>query len=125
MSLVQSVLKMFFGTKSEKDRKEIQPYVDEILKLYPTIDALSNDELRGRSEALRASIAEFIRPEEERIATLKEEIEGDISIEKKSSMSKEIENLTEKIDEKIEKRLDEILPEAFAIMKSTALWVLN
>ncbi len=120
MSLVQSVLKMFFGTKSEKDRKEIQPYVDEILKLYPTIDALSNDELRGRSEALRVSIAEFIRPEEERIATLKEEIEGDISIEKKSSMSKEIENLTEKIDEKIEKRLDEILPEAFAIMKSTA-----
>ncbi|MBQ8272542.1 MAG: preprotein translocase subunit SecA [Tidjanibacter sp.] len=120
MNVVQSVLKLFFGTKSDKDKKEIQPYVDKILALYPTIDALSNDELRGRSAALREGIAEFIRPEEERIATLKVEIEGDIPIDKKSAISKEIEQLTEKIDEKIEQRLDEILPEAFAIMKSTA-----
>ena len=120
MSVVQSILKLFFGTKSDKDKKEIQPYVDRILALYPEIDALSNDDLRGRSTALREGIAEFIRPEEERIATLKVEIEGDIAIEKKSAISKEIEDLTAKIDEKIEKRLDEILPEAFAIMKSTA-----
>ena len=120
MSVVQSILKLFFGTKSDKDKKEIQPYVDRILALYPEIDALSNDDLRGRSKALREGIAEFIRPEEERIATLKVEIEGDIAIEKKSAISKEIEDLTAKIDEKIEKRLDEILPEAFAIMKSTA-----
>ena len=120
MNVVQSVLKLFFGTKSDKDKKEIQPYVDKILALYPTIDALSNDELRGRSAALREGIAEFIRPEEERIAKLKVEIEEDIPIERKSAISKEIEQLTEKIDEKIEKRLDEILPEAFAIMKSTA-----
>ncbi len=120
MNVVQSVLKLFFGTKSDKDKKEIQPYVDKILALYPAIDALSNDELRGRSAALREGIAEFIRPEEERIATLKVEIEGDIPIDKKSAISKEIEQLTEKIDEKIEQRLDEILPEAFAIMKSTA-----
>ncbi len=120
MSLVKSVLKLFFGTKSDKDRKEIQPYVDKILALYPSIDALSNDELRGRSTALKEAIAEFIRPEEERIAKLKVEIEEDITIEKKSAISKEIEQLTEKIDEKIEKKLDEILPEAFAIMKSTA-----
>ena len=120
MSVVQSILKLFFGTKSDKDKKEIQPYVDRILALYPEIDALSNDDLRGRSTALREGIAEFIRPEEERIAALRVEIEGDIAIEKKSSISKEIEDLTAKIDEKIEKRLDEILPEAFAIMKSTA-----
>ena len=120
MSVVQSVLKLFFGTKSDKDRKEIQPYVDKILALYPKVDALSNDELRARSAALRVAIAETIRPEEERIATLKVEIEKDIPIEKKSALSKEMEGLVEKIDEKIERKLDEILPEAFAIMKSTA-----
>ncbi|MBQ2796658.1 MAG: preprotein translocase subunit SecA [Tidjanibacter sp.] len=120
MNVVQSILKLFFGTKSDKDRKEIQPYVDKIIALYPSIDALSNDELRGRSTALKAQIAEFIRPEEERIAALKVELEGDLSIEKKSDISKEIDNLTKEVDEKIEKKLDEILPEAFAIMKSTA-----
>ena len=70
MNIVQSILKLFFGTKSDKDRKEIQPYVEKVLAIYPKIDALSNDELRGRSEALKANIAEFIRPEEERIAAL-------------------------------------------------------
>ena len=120
MNVVQSILKLFFGTKSDKDRKEIQPYVDKILALYPSIDALDNDALRGRSEALKAQIADFIRPEEERIAALKTELEGDLSIEKKSDISKEIDNLTKEVDEKIEKKLDEILPEAFAIMKSTA-----
>ena len=120
MNVVQSILKLFFGTKSDKDRKEIQPYVDKIIALYPSIDALSNDELRGRSTALREAIAAFIRPEEERIAQLKVEIEEDIPVDKKSDISKEIEKLTETIDEKIEKKLDEILPEAFAIMKSTA-----
>ena len=120
MNVVQSILKLFFGTKSDKDRKEIQPYVDKILALYPSIDALDNDALRERSSALKLQIAEFIRPEEERIAALKVELEGDLSIEKKSDISKEIDNLTKEVDEKIEKKLDEILPEAFAIMKSTA-----
>ncbi|MBQ5930782.1 MAG: preprotein translocase subunit SecA, partial [Tidjanibacter sp.] len=120
MNIVQSILKLFFGTKSDKDRKEIQPYVEKVLAIYPKIDALSNDELRGRSEALKANIAEFIRPEEERIAALKVELEGNIGIDKKSKISKEIDDLTKTIDDKIEKRLDEILPEAFAIMKSTA-----
>ena len=120
MNVVQSILKLFFGTKSDKDRKEIQPYVDKILALYPSIDALDNDALRERSSALKVQIAEFIRPEEERIAALKVELEGDLSIEKKSDISKEIDNLTKEVDEKIEKKLDEILPEAFAIMKSTA-----
>ena len=116
MSVVQSILKLFFGTKSDKDKKEIQPYVDKILALYPTIDALSNDELRARSAALRQGIAEYIRPEEERIEALRVEIEGDIPVDRKSDLSKEVEKLTEKIEE----RLDAILPEAFAIMKSTA-----
>ena len=108
MNVVQSILKLFFGTKSDKDRKEIQPYVDKILALYPSIDALDNDALRGRSDALKAQIADFIRPEEERIAALKVELEGDLSIEKKSDISKEIDNLTKEVDEKIEKKLDEI-----------------
>ena len=81
MNIVQSILKLFFGTKSDKDRKEIQPYVDKVLALYPQIDALSNDELRGRSAALRANIAEFIRPEEERIAQLKEDGDEDEPVE--------------------------------------------
>ncbi len=121
MDIISGLLKLFFGTKSDKDRKEIQPYVDKILALYPEIDALSNDELRGRSENLKKAVADCIREDEERIVSLKEELEApETTLEDKERISKEIDKLTKEIDEKIEQKLDEILPEAFAIMKSTA-----
>ena len=121
MDILSKVIKTFFGTKSDKDRKEIQPYVDRILALYPQIDALSNDELRARSAALRRDIAEEIRPDEERITELKGILEQpETSLEDKERHSREIDKLTKDIDDKIEKKLDEILPEAFAIMKSPA-----
>ena len=121
MDILSKVIKTFFGTKSDKDRKEIQPYVDRILALYPQIDALSNDELRARSAALRRDIAEEIRPDEERITELKGILEQpETSLEDKERHSREIDKLTKDIDDKIEKKLDEMLPEAFAIMKSTA-----
>ena len=121
MDILSKVIKAFFGTKSDKDRKEIQPYVDRILALYPEIDALSNDELRARNAALRHDIAETIRPDEERISELKALLElPDTSLDDKERYSREIDKLTKDIDDKIEQKLDEILPEAFAIMKSTA-----
>ena len=121
MDILSKVIKTFFGTKSDKDRKERQPSGDRILALYPQIDALSNDELRARSAALRRDIAEEIRPDEERITELKGILEQpETSLEDKERHSREIDKLTKDIDDKIEKKLDEILPEAFALMKSTA-----
>ncbi len=121
MNIFESILKVFFGSKSDKDRKEIEPYVEAIKAIYPQIEGLTNDELRARSAALRAAIADHIRPDEERIKGLKIELESDlISLAEKESKSKEIDDLVKAIDEKIEQKLDEILPEAFAIVKDTA-----
>ncbi len=112
---------MIFGSKSDKDRKEIEPYIAKVAAIYPTISALSNDELRARSAALKAGIAEFIAPEESRIVELRGELESHSTLlQQKEMISKEIESIKKRIDEKIEERLDEILPEAFAIMKDTA-----
>ena len=121
MDIVSKLLKLFFGTKSDKDRKAVEPYVQKVLAVYPSIDALSHDALRERSAALRQQIRDFIQADEDRIAYLKEILEKpETSIEDKERHSKEIDDKTKLIDEKIEQKLDEILPEAFAIMKSTA-----
>ena len=71
MNLVASLIKLMFGTKSEKDRKLIAPYVEKILAIYPSIEQLSNDELRARSAALKAAVADHIREDEQQIADLK------------------------------------------------------
>jgi preprotein translocase subunit SecA len=121
MDILSGMLKLFFGTKSDKDRKEIQPYVDKIIAVYPQIEKLSNDELRERSTYLKQAIADHIKSDEDKITEIKASIENpDISLEEKEHLSREVEKLTEKIDKDIEAKLDEILPEAFAIMKDTA-----
>ncbi len=121
MSVLTSVIKFFAGSKVDRDRKMIEPYVAKTLEIYPTLEGLTNDELRDRSAAMRSSIAEYISPEEGRIATLKADIDaGSIPLDHKEAMAREIDELTKRIDEKIEEMLDQLLPEAFAVMKETA-----
>ena len=121
MGLVTGLLKMFFGTKSDKDRKEIEPYVNKIKEIYPQIEQLSNDELRAHSAALQAAVAAYIADDEAQITDLKAKLENmETSLDEKEEISRKIDHLTEEIDRKIEEKLDEVLPEAFAIMKDTA-----
>ena len=103
MSALTSIIKFFFGSKADKDRKEIQPYVDKIKAIYPTIAALSNDELRQRSAALRQRIADFIATDEKHITEQKARLEDfNISLNEKEKISKDIDQTVKLIDEKIE-----------------------
>ncbi len=121
MGLMTGMLKLFFGTKSDKDRKEIEPYIEKIKAVYPSIEKLSNDELRQKSEDLKAEIAAYIEADEKEIADLKVKLENvDTSLDEKESISKKIDSITEEIDRKIEEKLDQLLPVAFAIVKDTA-----
>ena len=121
MDILSNVIKLFFGSKTDKDRKQIEPYVRKIKEIYPSIEQLSNDELREHSAALMKRIADFIAADEAHIVEQKDKLEhADISLSEKEKISKDIEVTTKRIDEKIEQQLDEILPEAFAIMKDTA-----
>ncbi len=121
MDILAGLIKLVFGSKADKDRKEIEPYVEKIKAIYPSISQLSHDELRSRSAGLRKLIADFIASDEDRIVELRAKLEqSEISLSEKESISKEIDGLKKSIDDKIEQKLDEILPEAFAIMKDTA-----
>ena len=121
MDILSKVIKLFFGSKVDKDRKEIMPYVEKIKEVYPSISKLTNDELRERSKALSQAIADFIAEDEASIAKNKATLEQpEISLQDKERLSKDIDDTTKRIDQKIEQKLEEILPEAFAIMKDTA-----
>ena len=117
---IADVLKKLFGSKSDRDMKAIRPVVDQILALYPQIDSLSNDQLRERSAAIRAQILQVEKPFEDRIAEIKAELEKDIPVSEKEALATESDKLVKDEDDAIEKKLTEVLPEVFAIMKSTA-----
>ena len=114
------VIKKLFGSKADRDFKSVKPILQKVLDIYPKIDALSDDELRAHSQALKDRLRDVEAPFENRISAIKEELEKDIPISEKEKLATESDKLVKDEDEAIEKCLNEILPEAFAIMKSTA-----
>ena len=121
MDILAGLINLFFESKAKKDFKVINPYIIKIKEIYPTIQQLSNDELRQHSAALRQRVADFIAADEAHVAEQKAKLEDPtITLGEKEKISKNVDSTIKLIDEKIEKILDEILPEAFAIMKDTA-----
>lgn len=121
MAFITGVLKKFFGTKSERDIKEIQPYVDKTIEAYVRIDKLTNNELRAESLKLKKIVADRIAAHEERKKSLRARLEDVmVDVREKEELATELDKLTKLIDEQIEVVLLEILPDAFAVMKSTA-----
>ena len=109
-----------FGSKADRDYKAVKPIIDKVLAAYPEIDSLSDDDLRAHSAALRQKVRDVEAPFEKRIAEIKDELNKDIPVEQKEALAGESDKLVKEEDDAIEKCLDEILPEAFAIVKSTA-----
>ena len=121
MDILSNLIKLVFGSKADKDRKEIEPYIAKIKAIYPSIEKLSNDELRAYSDDLKRQIADYIAGDETLIVELKGRLEqSETSLNEKEAISKQIEETKKRIDTRIEEKLDEILPAAFAIMKDTA-----
>ena len=119
--MIGKVLKLLFGDKSEKDIKEISPYVEKTKEAYTELASISDDELRNKTAKLKKRVKDYIAEEEAQIAELKAKTESlKISIPEKEEAFAEIEKIEEQIDKKLEEVLLEILPEAFAVVKETA-----
>ncbi len=111
-----------FGNKSSRDLKEVQPFLDATLAVYPQIEALGNDELRAKTIEFREIIRKEIEAEETELATLRKRIEEeyDMPVDEKESIYARIDELEKESYEKTQQILDKILPEAFAVVKETA-----
>ena len=99
--------------------RAIMPYVEKIKAAYADIDTLNNDELREHSAALMAKISAYVADKKQRIADLRASIES-LEIDKREKVYSEIDKLEKEIKDDYQTVLNEVLPEAFAIVKSTA-----
>jgi len=115
-----SILTKLFGNKSDRDIKEVTPFVEKTKVEFAKLATLTNDQLRAQSIELQQIIQDSIKDENAKIADLRSTIAAETDMEKKEDLYNQIDKLEEQIDEKIAAVLDEILPRAFAIMKDTA-----
>ena len=121
MSTLSDILKKLFGSKEERDLKAIKPILNKVLSEYDRVDALSDNELREETNKIRKIIRDRISSDVESRKALKIKLEDvEISAREKEKLAAEDDRLKKKINEDVEVVLNEVLPVAFAIMKSTA-----
>lgn len=108
-----------FGNKSQRDLKEITPYVDKIKAVYPSIQVLSNDELRAKTEEIKQRIQDYVAGERKQVEELRAGIE-EKELEEREAIWAEVDKIEKSITDKMEVVLEESLPEVFSIMKDTA-----
>ncbi len=95
--LFNAIAAKIFGTKNEREVKKLTPWVAQINALEPQVQALTDAQLRAKTEEFRRRLAE-------RVESIEDENER-----------RTAEN----------QFLDEILPEAFAVVREAGRRVLN
>ena len=120
MSIINSVLKVFVGDKSEKDVKALQPLVKKIKSFETAIAGLSHDQLRQKTVDFKSKINENCAAIDKQIEELQQEVETSTDIDRNEEIYTEIDKLNEEAYKISEDTLNEILPEAFAVVKETA-----
>src|SRR3954470_15746082 len=115
-----------FGTRHDRERKRVQPIVDEINEHYARLQTVEEDELRAQTGKFRARISEVTSELETRIADLREQkrvaadpaareaIDNELSgVDGRGGVEADLRAATAEV-------LDEILPEAFATVRAAA-----
>src|SRR5204863_6180726 len=69
--MLKGVLGKVFGTRHERERRRIQPIVDEINEHYARLQGVPDEELRGQTAKFRSIIRERTHELEEEVARLK------------------------------------------------------
>ncbi|HEY0377938.1 MAG TPA: preprotein translocase subunit SecA [Pyrinomonadaceae bacterium] len=91
--MIDKVLTKIFGSSNQRFLKTIQPVIDRVNELEPSVKRLSDEELRART------------------------------VEFKERVARAVENVTDKEERKRRERaaLDELLPEAFATVREASV----
>lgn len=115
------VLSKLFGSKSERDIKQVRPLVEKIKAEYDKLQTLTNDELRAKTFDFKNRIKEYLAATDSEISELEKEADdAKLPMDEKTAIYEKIDKLKKERDEKLEQVLMNVLPEAFAVVKETA-----
>jgi preprotein translocase subunit SecA len=116
-----NLIAKLFGTKSQRDLKELVPYVEKVNAEFIRLKDLSNDELRQASAALKEQIATELADIDNQLADLNEQgSHPEVDVNEKERIFNQIDKLEVERNTELERVLLDILPRAFAVVKETA-----
>ena len=124
--MLKNVISKVFGNRHDRERRRVQPIVDEINEHYVRLGSVSEDELRGQTAKFRGIIRERTAELERRIAELKERKRTAADAAERESIDLELSGADGRggfegeLRATIALALDDILTEAFATVREAA-----
>lgn len=122
LDAVTNFLTKIFGSKRERDVKQLWPVVEKIKSHEDEIKALSDDELRQRTEDFKQRLRDATAEIDEDIEEVKRRINDnneELTVAEHRALTEELEDLEDEWLDVIEDELEDMLPEAFAVLKDT------
>ncbi len=112
--MISSLLAKVFGTQNERELKRLQPTVGQISALEGQTQALSDEQLRAKTDEFRARIQERMKG----FPDAPEAVEPEAEIDRQKQLEDERYAALQEV-------LNEVLPEAFAVVREAGRRVLN
>jgi preprotein translocase subunit SecA len=112
------IFKKIFGDKHSKNIKELYPIVVEINEHYEQVKNLTDDELRGKTAEFKQRIQDYTSEHRQKVDDLKLKLQGDEEFDRTAAYD-DLERLNDELDNAYEEILDQMLPEVYAVVKST------
>jgi len=116
-----NLIAKLFGTKSQRDLKDLTPYVAQVNAEFAQLRDLSNDDLRQVTLDLRAYIATELADIDNQVIELNGAAnQPGINVDEKEKLFNRIDKLEADRNVELERVLLAILPRSFAVVKETA-----
>ncbi|MCQ2077617.1 MAG: preprotein translocase subunit SecA [Bacteroidaceae bacterium] len=112
------VMTKLFGNKAQRDIRAIRPIVESVNKIYPQFAAMTNDELRQKTQQLKLEVQNSATDIRRQIDEIKSQIEQ-TEIQDRAPLFEKIDKLEEEILKVYDEKLNELLPTVYAIVKDT------
>ncbi|MBW3469271.1 preprotein translocase subunit SecA [Arthrospiribacter ruber] len=122
LDFIAKGLAKVFGTKSDRDIKEFTPKVAVINEAFQKLQALTDDQLREKTQEIKSIINADLKSFDDNIADLKKQIDAlsPDKVHEKDALFTQIEKIEADRDEELEVVLDKVMADAFAVVKETA-----
>jgi preprotein translocase subunit SecA len=121
--MLKALIGKVFGTRHERERKRVQPILDEIHEIEARLASLSDAEIQGQTARFRGILAERTGPIAARIAELKAAKHDTADAAERERLDGELQGadgrggVEGELRTAIAETLDDLLPEAFATVR--------
>jgi preprotein translocase subunit SecA len=89
-NFIEKLFGSIFGNKNDRERKALQPLIDEINTEYEKLKPLSNDQLRAKTVEFKARIKEHLVDLDKEIAALIENANAQEDLHEKENIFKQV-----------------------------------